>query len=49
MKFMKLIDLINEAANNYERTKEEKYKKEWYKLINKYARQYAYVKGAINK
>jgi hypothetical protein len=49
MKFMKLIDLINKAANDYERTKEEKYKKEWYKLINKYARQYAYVKGAIKQ
>jgi hypothetical protein len=49
MKFMKIIDLINKAANDYEKTKEEKYKKKWYKLINEYARQYAYVKGAINK
>jgi|TARA_R100001163_G_C4894055_1_gene85679 hypothetical protein len=47
MKFMKLIDLINQAANNYEKTKEEKYKKEWYKLINQYARQYAHVKGTV--
>jgi len=49
MKFMKLIDLINQAANNYEKTREEKYKKEWYKLINEYARQYAYVKGTIKQ
>ena len=46
---MILIDLINKAANDYEKTKEEKYKKEWYKLINEYARQYAYVKGAIKQ
>ena len=38
MKFMKLIDLINKAANDYEKTKEEKYKKKWYKLINEYSR-----------
>jgi hypothetical protein len=49
MKFMKLIDLINKAANDYEKTKNEKYKKEWYKLINEYSRQYAYVKGAIKQ
>ncbi len=27
MKFMKLIDKINNAANEYNKTKEEKYKK----------------------
>jgi hypothetical protein len=42
--YMKLIDLINEAANNYQRTKNEKYKKEWYKLIKEYSRLYAIVK-----
>ena len=44
---MKLIDLINKAENETERTKAEKSKKKRYKLINEYARQYAYVKGAI--
>ena len=41
MKFMKLIDKINNAANEYNKTKDEKYKKEWYKLIKEYARLYA--------
>jgi hypothetical protein len=27
--------MINEAAKNWERTKEEKYKKEWYNLVQK--------------
>ena len=44
MKFMKLIDKINNAANEYNKTKDEKYKKEWYKLIKEYARLYAIVK-----
>ena len=44
MKFMKLIDLINQAANNYNKTKDEKYKKEWYALIKEYAHRYAIVK-----
>ena len=44
MKFMKLIDLINQAANNYHKTKDEKYKKEWYALIKEYSRRYAMVK-----
>lgn len=29
--------LIDEAANNWERTKDPKYKKLWYKLIKDYA------------
>jgi len=29
----RLMFLIEEAAKNWERTKEEKYKKEWYRLI----------------
>jgi hypothetical protein len=41
MKFMKLIDRINKAANEYNKTKDEKYKKEWYKLVKEYARLYA--------
>ena len=41
MKFMKLIDKINKAANEYNKTKDEKYKKEWYKLVKEYARLYA--------
>jgi len=41
MKFMKLIDRINNAANKYNKTKDEKYKKEWYKLVKEYARLYA--------
>ncbi len=41
MKFMKLIDKINNAANNYNKTKKEKYKKQWYKLIKQYAKLYA--------
>ena len=41
MKFMKLIDKINNAANEYNKTKNEKYKKEWYKLVKEYARLYA--------
>jgi hypothetical protein len=44
MNFMKLIDLINQAANNYNTTKDEKYKKEWYALIKKYAYRFAAVK-----
>jgi hypothetical protein len=44
MKFMKLIDRINQAANEYNKTKNEKYKKEWYKLIKEYSRLYAIVK-----
>ena len=41
MKFMKLIDRINNAANEYNKTKDKKYKKEWYKLVKEYARLYA--------
>ena len=41
MKFMKLIDRINNAANEYNKTKNEKYKKEWYKLVKEYAKLYA--------
>ena len=44
MKFMNLIDLINQAANNYNKTKDEKYKKEWYALIKKYSHLFAAVK-----
>jgi hypothetical protein len=33
--------MINEAAKNWERTKEEKYKVEWYRLIKKWSRMYA--------
>ena len=44
MKFMKLIDQINQAANNYNKTKDEKYKKEWYALIKKYSHLFAAVK-----
>ena len=29
----RLMFLIEEAARNWERTKEEKYKKEWYRLL----------------
>ena len=43
MKFMKLIDRINNAANEYNKTKNEKYKKERHKLVKEYARLYAYV------
>ena len=28
-----LMHLINEAAKNWERTKDEKYKEEWYRLL----------------
>ena len=41
---MKLIDKINQAANKYNKTKKERYKKEWYKLIKEYSRLYAVVK-----
>ena len=44
MKFMKLIDLINQTAKNYNKTKDEKYKKEWYALIKKYSHLFAAVK-----
>ena len=40
-RYMKLIDKINNAANEYNKTKDEKYKIEWYKLIKEYARLYA--------
>ena len=43
-RYMKLIDKINNAANEYNKTKDEKYKKEWYKLIKEYSRLYAIVK-----
>ena len=33
--------MINEAAKNWERTKEEKYKVEWYRLIKEWSRMYA--------
>jgi hypothetical protein len=42
--YMKLIDRINQAANDYNKTKDEKYKIEWYKLIKEYSRLYAYAK-----
>jgi hypothetical protein len=42
--YMKLIDLINKAANDYNKTKDEKYKKEWYRLIKEYSRCYAYAR-----
>jgi hypothetical protein len=41
---MKLIDKINNVANEYNKTKDEKYKKKWYKLIEEYARLYAISK-----
>ena len=41
---MKLLDLINQAANNYNTTKDEKYKKEWYAHIKQYAYRFAALK-----
>ena len=41
---MKLIDKINKAANDYNKTKDEKYKKKWYRLIKEYSRSYAYAR-----
>jgi hypothetical protein len=35
---MSLLTKINLAANNWEKTKDSKYKKEWYKLVKSYAR-----------
>lgn len=34
----KLIFLINEAARNWEQTRDPKYKKEWYDLLKEYSR-----------
>lgn len=36
----KLMFLINEAARNWEKTRDPKYKKEWYRLLSKYQRQF---------
>ena len=36
----KLMFLINEAAKNWERTRDPKYKKEWYRLLNVYHNQF---------
>jgi hypothetical protein len=36
-----LLHKINEAANNWNRTKDEKYKKEWYQLLEQWSRLYA--------
>ena len=35
---MRLLTKINEAAKNWERTKDPKYKKEWYRLVNLFAK-----------
>jgi hypothetical protein len=32
----KLLNEINQAYINFEKTKEEKYKKEWYALVKKF-------------
>jgi hypothetical protein len=34
---MKILEKIDEAANNWEKTKDPKYKDEWYKLIKEYS------------
>jgi len=34
---MKIIDQLDEAARNWNRTKNSKYKEEWYKLIKEFA------------
>ena len=31
-----ILEKINQAAKDWNRSKEEKYKKEWYRLINLY-------------
>ena len=36
----KLMFLINEAAKNWERTRDPKYKEEWYRLLNIYHNQF---------
>ena len=36
--------LIDEAANNWERTKDPKYKELWYKLIKEYVNGPDYIK-----
>ena len=32
----KILEKINQAAKDWNRSKEEKYKKEWYRLIKRY-------------
>ncbi len=39
--------LIDEAANNWERTKDPKYKELWYKLIKEYVNGPNYIKRRI--
>mgnify|MGYP007073236324 FL=1 len=34
---MRLLDKINKAARDWERTKDPKYKKEWYRLCRVFA------------
>ena len=36
---MSLLKQIDKAANDYHKTKKEKYKKLWYKLIKQFAQQ----------
>lgn len=38
MSTRQLMFKINNAANNYEKTKENKYKKEWYQLIKEFGK-----------
>jgi hypothetical protein len=36
-KYMTTLKEIDEAANNYNQTKDQKYKDQWYKLIKEFA------------
>ena len=42
---MTLMEKISLAANNWEKTKDPKYKDEWYSLVKKYSMIYAYPKN----
>ena len=42
---MTLMEEISLAANNWEKTKDPKYKDKWYSLVRKYSMIYAYPKN----
>lgn len=46
---MTLMEEISLAANNWEKTKDSKYKDEWYGLVHKYSRIYAYPRHTYPK
>jgi len=44
-----LMRKIDEEARQWEKTKDEKHKENWYKLLKKFSRNYAYFLNNRNK